>query len=147
MGSTPAKKAQQTKSPDLGSNKRLVEKLGIKAGMKCCVLNAPENLPQLLGDLPPLVEISSTIELASYYHVFVNTLSHLQRDVSNINNAMMPDSMIWISWYKKSAKLPTELNENLIRYYVLSLGLVDVKVCSVSEQWSALKCVRRRALR
>jgi hypothetical protein len=49
--------------------------------------------------------------------------------------------VIWVSWYKKSSGIATDLNEDLIRGYALKNGLVDVKVCAVSEQWSGLKLV------
>jgi hypothetical protein len=48
---------------------------------------------------------------------------------------------IWISWYKKSAKIPTDITEDIIRNYALKNDLVDVKVCAVSDIWSGLKLV------
>ncbi|MCY7309529.1 MAG: hypothetical protein LH619_02010 [Chitinophagaceae bacterium] len=48
---------------------------------------------------------------------------------------------IWVSWYKKSAKIPTDVTEDVIRNYALQHDLVDVKVCAVSEIWSGLKLV------
>ena len=48
---------------------------------------------------------------------------------------------IWISWYKKSAKILTDVTEDTIRNYALQNDLVDVKVCAVSEVWSGLKLV------
>jgi len=48
---------------------------------------------------------------------------------------------IWVSWYKKSAKIPTDVTEDVIRNYALKNGLVDVKVCAVSDGWSGLKLV------
>jgi hypothetical protein len=35
----------------------------------------------------------------------------------------------------------TDLTEDVIRGYALANGLVDVKVCAVSEEWSGLKLV------
>jgi hypothetical protein len=35
----------------------------------------------------------------------------------------------------------TDLTEDVIRNYALSIGLVDVKVCAVDEIWSGLKLV------
>jgi len=55
--------------------------------------------------------------------------------------------MIWVSWPKKSSKIPTDLSENVIREFGLKHGLVDVKVCAVSEVWSGLKFVIRVANR
>jgi hypothetical protein len=49
--------------------------------------------------------------------------------------------MIWISWPKKSSKVPTDITEDIIRDTALALKLVDVKVCAVDETWSGLKLV------
>ena len=54
------------------------------------------------------------------------------------------DGTIWVSWYKKAAKLPTEITEDTIREAALPMGLVDVKVCAVDEKWSGLKLMIRK---
>ncbi len=47
--------------------------------------------------------------------------------------------MLWISWYKKSSKIETDITEDIIRNITLKIGLVDIEVCAVDELWSALK--------
>lgn len=54
---------------------------------------------------------------------------------------MKQNGMIWISWPKKSSKVETDIDENIIRNFALQNGLVDIKVCSVNNTWSALKLV------
>jgi hypothetical protein len=49
--------------------------------------------------------------------------------------------IIWVSWYKKRAGIKTDITEDTIRNYALANGLVDVKVCAVSNEWSGLKLV------
>jgi hypothetical protein len=49
--------------------------------------------------------------------------------------------VIWVSWYKKSAKIDTDITEDTIREYALRHELVDIKVCAVSDIWSGLKLV------
>jgi hypothetical protein len=49
--------------------------------------------------------------------------------------------IIWVSWYKKSAGIASDLNENIIRDFALQNNLVDIKVCAVSDLWSGLKLV------
>ena len=49
--------------------------------------------------------------------------------------------IVWVSWYKKSSGMSTDLTEDVIRNYALSHGLVDIKVCAVSDLWSGLKLV------
>jgi hypothetical protein len=56
-------------------------------------------------------------------------------------NEVQPNGMIWVSWYKKSAKIATDITENFIRNTALKNGLVDIKVCAVDDKWSGLKLV------
>ena len=64
-------------------------------------------------------------------------VAQMQKLVTKI----LPTTIIWVSWYKKSAKIPTDITEDTIRNYALQHDLVDVKVCAVSEIWSGLKLV------
>ncbi|HMU09236.1 MAG TPA: hypothetical protein PKC54_04475 [Ferruginibacter sp.] len=49
--------------------------------------------------------------------------------------------VIWVSWYKKSAGIATDITEDVIRQFALKNNLVDIKVCAVSNEWSGLKLV------
>jgi hypothetical protein len=49
-----------------------------------------------------------------------------------------PTTIIWISWYKKSAKISTEITEDVIREIALKSIFADVKVCAVTDVWSGL---------
>jgi hypothetical protein len=60
---------------------------------------------------------------------------------------MKVDGALWLSWYKKSARVPTDVTEGLLRERALATDLGDVKVCAVTELWSGLKLVVRRHLR
>jgi hypothetical protein len=60
-----------------------------------------------------------------------------------MSEQLAPAGMLWVSWPKKSSGVATDLDENKIRGIGLAAGLVDVKVCAVTEVWSGLKFVRR----
>jgi hypothetical protein len=64
-------------------------------------------------------------------------------DLSRIAKSLAPAGMLWISWPKKSSGVATDLNENIVRKIGLAAGLVDVKVCAITNVWSGLKFVRR----
>ena len=53
-----------------------------------------------------------------------------------LNRAIKKDGMLWISWYKKAAKMPTDITEDVVRDVALARGLVDVKVAAIDAQWS-----------
>ena len=123
----------------------LIKKLGIKEGFRVRTLNAPAYYWSLLGALPPKVSIlDETKEMADFIHLFVKSIAELESQLPILKDQIEKNGMIWVSWYKKSAKIPTDVTEDVIRDTALTLGLVDVKVCAVDEQWSGLKLVWRK---
>lgn len=123
----------------------LFKKLGIKSSCLVYLQNAPTNYFELLGDLPNAVHFTDNLETkVDLIHVFTNDFNELAKSLDYFQNRIKDEGSIWISWYKKSAKIPTELTEDIIRNTALKLKLVDVKVCAVDEKWSGLKFVIRR---
>ncbi len=57
-----------------------------------------------------------------------------KRGLADAKSLIKQNGAIWVSWYKKAAKLPTEITEDTIREAAFPLGLVDVKVCAVDEK-------------
>jgi hypothetical protein len=67
----------------------------------------------------------------------------LTREFSRLAKLLAPAGMLWVSWPKKSSGVATDVSENIVREIGLEAGLVDVKVCAVTDVWSGLKFVRR----
>ena len=80
-------------------------------------------------------------------HVFVTTRAELESAILRLRPLLAPAGFLWISWPKKASRVPTEIDENLIRELALPTGLVDVKVCAVDATWSGLKLMIRKELR
>jgi hypothetical protein len=125
----------------------LGKKLGIKDGGRFYTLNAPENYLSLIEPLPENVSRTKDICTADVLHVFTNKYSELEKTLAKFFPAIKRDAAVWVSWYKKAAKLPTEITEDAIREICLPMGFVDIKVCAVDELWSGLKLVIRKELR
>ena len=122
----------------------LVKKLGIKDDYKVRFIQPPNNYLELLGVLPIGVKIKKrkSREL-DFIHLFAKNQKVLDKYFFQIIEEIKKNGIIWVSWYKKASKIPTDLNENIIRNMALANGLVDVKVCAVDEKWSGLKIVWR----
>jgi hypothetical protein len=122
----------------------LAKKLGIKEGFTVLGVNLPDNYGELVEPLPYgvsiVIEPRSDLDLI---HFFTNSAEELFRGLSEYTDLIKQNGTIWVSWYKKAAKLPTEITEDNVRNMALDLGLVDVKVCAVDEKWSGLKLVIR----
>ncbi|MCY3867455.1 MAG: DUF3052 domain-containing protein [Chloroflexi bacterium] len=120
----------------------LVKKLGIKRGSRIALLQAPGHFLELLGKLPISVEIDFALAGGDYDFIqaFYQWRADYEADFDQLKSAIVKDGMVWISWYKKAAKMPTDITEDV----VLARGLVDVKVAAIDAQWSGLKLVYRR---
>lgn len=75
--------------------------------------------------------------------VFAKKQVELEAEFERIAKKLAPAGMLWVSWPKKTSGVATDMNENSVRRIGLAAGLVDVKVCAVTEIWSGLKFVRR----
>lgn len=120
----------------------LLKKLGIKDTMKVLLINAPDAYMEWLQ-----TDISGQLITArqkpDLVHLFVTTAKEMVQQLVKLEPARKanPNIVIWVSWYKKSAGITTDVTEDVIRNYALLHSLVDIKVCAVSEQWSGLKLV------
>jgi hypothetical protein len=120
----------------------LIKKLGIKPGLKILLINKPVDYFKLLE-----TDISNQIckknETPDLIHLFVKNLKEFETEMKKLKPICKQNTsiIIWVSWYKKAAKIETDITEDIIRNYALQNDLVDVKVCAVSETWSGLKLV------
>ena len=120
----------------------LIKKLGIKDDWKLRFIQAPEAYFEWLGN-----DLSSRLcpqnATPDFVHLFAATHRDFEHEMKALSKIWKKNTqvVIWVSWYKKSAGIPTDLCENDIRNYALANGLVDIKVCAVSDQWSGLKLV------
>jgi hypothetical protein len=120
----------------------LAKKLGIKEGFKIRLVNQPEYYFMLFSDLPKKITVAvDNKSKKNMIHYFAVQMKDLEKNILSLRSEIESDGMIWISWYKKSAKIPTDITEDKIRELALSNGLVDIKVCAVDEVWSGLKLV------
>lgn len=120
----------------------LLKKLGIKPEMKVLFINKPADYFDLLeADISDQVAMKN--ESVDFIHLFVKSNKEFEAEMKKLQPIIKKNTSltIWVSWYKKSAKISTDLTEDVIRNYALRNDLVDVKVCAVSDVWSGLKLV------
>lgn len=126
------------------SKKFLSQKLGLQENQKICFLNTPSNYKTLLGEIPPDIHIDYELnELYHFIHFFTKDKFELTTAFPKLKEFIFQDGLIWISWPKKSSKIKTNLDFNIVQKIGLNNGLVDVKVCAIDNDWSGLKFVFR----
>jgi hypothetical protein len=126
----------------------LAKKLGVKDGQKTWRSKMPASVAEGIAEFgvaPELVKAPRAgLEMA---HVFVTRRAELVRELVRLREVLAADGVIWVSWPKKSAGVPTDVTDNAVRDVCLPLGLVDIKVCAVDAVWSGLKLVIRESER
>lgn len=125
----------------------LAKKLGIKPASRICVRNAPSGYREMLAPLPADVSFTREPTRADIVHLFTSKRAELVAQLKELRTTIADDAALWISWPKRSSKLPTDITEDTIREECLPLGFVDIKVCAVDDTWSGLKLVIRKELR
>jgi hypothetical protein len=126
----------------------LAKKLGISEGSRVVLENPPKNYSELLAPVPAGVKFEALLsENTDVVHVFAESYEALGITLKRLRTSIRPNAAIWVSWPKKASKVQTDITEDRIREVALPMGLVDIKVCAVSEVWSGLKLVIRKELR
>jgi len=122
----------------------LPKKLGLKPGLRVQLTDAPSEVCSELKTELAACEIVSDGKLPlDFAMFFTKSKAALVKEFKRITKLLTPAGIFWVSWPKKSSGVATDLDENIVRDIGLAAGLVDVKVCAVTEVWSGLKFVRR----
>ena len=122
----------------------LPKKLGIKDGFEVRLLNAPSDVrAELKSALAGCKLASDGKGSLDFMMLFTKSKAELVNGFADAGKQLTPAGMFWVSWPKKSSGVATDLDENVVRDTGLAAGLVDVKVCAVTDVWSGLKFVRR----
>jgi len=160
MENPPAAPAKRTSRMSAYTSTPLWKKLDMKEDSTNVLINAPEDFVRLLDPLPPdsvlccaTVDRDRSMKLQEWRAssspftalFFARSLSDLNRHLADL--APSGSQVLWIAWPKRTSKVISDLNENIVRACGLALGLVDSKVCSIDATWSALKFTRRKTSR
>src|SRR5262245_24069522 len=126
----------------------LPKKLGITEGATVAVLNGPKGFAAELEPLPEGVTMRRSARgRADVVISFHTQRRDLEQRVPVLLDVLDVDGGLWIAWPKKASKVQTDMTEDVVREVFLPLGLVDNKVCAVSEVWSGLRVVWRNERR
>ena len=123
----------------------LAKKLGIKDGLRAVLLHVPDDVTSEFRHALGKCRIQRISGHNSggldFVFLFAKSRAELGLELLPAAKALAPAGMLWISWPKKSSGVATDLTEDVIRQSGLNAGLVDVKVCAVTDVWSGLKFV------
>ena len=122
----------------------LTKKLGIKPSMTLVAVDAPMEYREWLGTLPEGARIVTRSDRAlAAVHLFVTERARLHTCLTTFRRTLEPAGFVWVSGPKKASGVATNITEDIVRDVALPMGFVDIKVCAVTDVWSALKLVIR----
>jgi Protein of unknown function (DUF3052) len=125
----------------------LPKKLGLKPQFRIAFFQLPGDvkaeLKEALSDCRLVRDGKENSDQLDFAMIFVKSQADMKEQFPAFARRLAPAGMLWVSWPKKASGVITDLNENDVMKIGLAAGLVDVKVCAVSEVWSGLKCVIR----
>ena len=126
----------------------LAQKLGIVEGSTVAIIAEPPDFRDLLVPIPDGVAFRTALRgHADVVVHFVTRRLEFERRIGAAGRAIFPSGGLWIAWPKRASKVPTDMTEDVVREVALPLGLVDNKVCAISDVWSGLRIVWRRERR
>ncbi len=120
---------------DRYATRTAAQKLGIRTGDAVRLIEAPRDMPAALGDLPADITFVES-PAAAVTLIFATDPQELQRQLSELRSHAAR-TKLWVCW-KKGKSAEGGVSGNLVRETGIALGLVDYKICSVSEVWSGL---------
>ena len=120
----------------------LPKKLGIKDGFRVALLHMPGDVKSELQQALAQCHVSKLADgNLDFIFLFAKNRAALDGELNEAARALAPAGMLWIAWPKKTSGVATDLAENMVREMGLAAGLVDIKVCAVTDIWSGLKFV------
>ncbi|HEX4748666.1 MAG TPA: hypothetical protein VH302_03905 [Bryobacteraceae bacterium] len=125
---------------DRYKSRTAAEKLGIREGHHVAIVNPPCDYQRVLGPMPSNVHLEETGDGAPSAQVhlcFAHDPDQLVSSLSALRHHAKT-SKLWILWRKGGKAAAGDVTERVVRDTALDLGLVDYKICSVNEIWTAM---------
>ncbi len=122
----------------------LAHTLEITEGARVFAWDAPRDYLDLLTPLPPRARVIKGLDSdADIVHVFVRARAALERSLRTLRATLRPEAAIWVSWPRTTTQLKTDVTEAIVRAVADALDFEVVRMCTVGEDWTALRLARR----
>jgi hypothetical protein len=117
-------------------------KLGLKPGHRVALDDPPAGW-ELREPPDGLLSPDADDGTADVIVAFFRTAAELPDRLPTLARRIFPAGAIWAAWPRRAAGHTSDITDNVVREHALDLGLVDVKVAAIDEDWSALRLVWR----
>lgn len=124
----------------------LPKKLGIKAGHKVCLLNAPGAFERTLASDDVRITHDLRLPPVDVVVLFVESLEELERRFTDVVGRLHPAGGFWVAW-RRTARRAHEITQDVVQRIALAAGMQMNKVCAIDDAHSGVRLVMREAIR
>ena len=118
----------------------LVKKMQIKKGQKLIIINGPEGYAEDLGPMPEDVVVGNKLEgVFDFVQIFVKDFAELATYLPHALKVLKEDGLFWICYPKKTSKIKSDLNRDVLRVEMEKHFLSSVTLVSINDTWSAMR--------
>ena len=115
-------------------------KLGLKPGQRVHLEHAPG---WDLADPPSGLVAADPDGAADVIIAFFRAADEIGGQLGDLARRIYPAGALWAAWPRRAGGHRSDITDNVIREYALPIGLVDVKVAAIDDDWSGLRLVWR----
>jgi len=124
----------------------LPKKLGIKAGHKVCLLNAPGAFERTLVSDDVRITHDLRLPPVDVVVLFVESLEELERRFTDVVGRLHPAGGFWVAW-RRTARRAHEITHEVVQRIALAAGMQMNKVCAIDDLHSGVRLVMRDSIR
>jgi len=124
----------------------LLRKLGIKAGHKVCLLNAPFSFERRLVSDDVRITHDLRLPLVDVAMLFIDSLEELERRLTDVVGRLHPAGGFWVAWPRGARKV-SDITEDVVGRIAMAAGMTTNKVCLINASWAGVRLVMRDEIR
>jgi hypothetical protein len=116
-------------------------KLGLKSGQRVSIDQPPEGWS--FTDPPADLTYVGSTEPADLIVSFFTAAEQLADRLPGLIRRIYPNGALWIAWPRRAGGHDSDITDNIVRQQALALGVVDVKIAAIDNDWSGQRVVWR----
>jgi len=116
-------------------------KLGLKTEQRVHLHHPPPGWS--LTDPPAGLTGADADGRADVIIAFFTSADEFAGQLGDLAQQIYPAGALWVAWPRRAAGHHSDITDNVIRAHALPIGLVDVKVAAIDDDWSGLRVVWR----
>ena len=120
------------------------QKLGIAEGATAALIDPPRNYPTVIGALPEGAGLEEAPAGPCPVTLWFVGDTEACRAALPRMRQLAGRTRLWVLWPKQAAGKRSGVTQKFLRESAAAVGLVDYKICSVDETWSAMLFARRK---